>query len=317
MQSSKNEQKRTATLAHFVKRWKVRSDMPNKKQEKECLARVKKSKSVSGGSAKRIHDILTHPDGVMLTETESPDIVVLQPDLVIGVEHCQVDVLFETHREAAKSLVSSQNRKCHKLIEQYKDEGLLEKDIRSGTAVDEATKMVSDRLQHESEFNYDSFILNFQRICERHNQRCNSYRSLLHEVGNGRADALFLLIEIPLITQEKYLVSDLSGSRLQLLHGIPITEDMISIIGEMKGFDTVILCVHPFSEPIKGKHNYCLFFDPKRINDGVEEQRIHLYKSFSFPYKCKVEFTKAVHDEASGTTDIKATVHVERKIRRR
>ena len=81
--------------------------MADKSHERECLDKVIKCKNTSGNYAKQIHSILKlNKDNI--TENERPDFIVKLEDGAIGIEHCQVDVLFKTKKHSAHSLMREQ-----------------------------------------------------------------------------------------------------------------------------------------------------------------------------------------------------------------
>ena len=97
---------------------------------------------------------------------ERPDIVIQDDSEVVGIEHCQVDVLFKIRKKKAQSMIGKQKNQFNKLVEKYKDEELLEKDISNGNALTSVLKLVEEKVDHKNSFNYSDFIGNFKRVWE-------------------------------------------------------------------------------------------------------------------------------------------------------
>ena len=65
-----------------------------KSKEKRCFDKVLKCKSAKGEIAKRIRENILQNRSNVDCEGERPDIIIQSNTAVIGIEHCQTDVLF-------------------------------------------------------------------------------------------------------------------------------------------------------------------------------------------------------------------------------
>ena len=149
--------------------------MADKTKELECLEKVLKCKNVKGQFARNIRKVLLQKKEYIDCSGERPDIVIQDDSEVVGIEHCQVDVLFKIKKKKAQSMIGKQNNQIHELVKKYKDEKLLEKDISNGKALTSFLKLVKERFDHKNLFNYPDFIENFRRVCVEHNNNCGVY----------------------------------------------------------------------------------------------------------------------------------------------
>lgn len=109
--------------------------MADKKKELECVEKVLRCKTIKGQFARDIRKVLLLKKEYIECSGERSDIIIQDNSEVIGIEHCQVDVLFKIKKKKAQSMVGKQNNQINGLIEKYKDKELLEKDISNGTAL--------------------------------------------------------------------------------------------------------------------------------------------------------------------------------------
>lgn len=182
------------------------------------------------------------------------------------------------------------------MVEKYKDEELLEKDISNGTALTSALQLVEERFDYRNIFKYSDFIVNFGRVCGEHNKNCGDYRERLNAIAAGKNITLACLVEIPYLKERVYRITDAKGTRDQAIRGLPITKDMLLAIQNMKGFDFVILCMYCLNNPKKEKDIICYFFSPRAVAQGIKQQNIkpvcsfELQPSFGLPFKSDVRF---------------------------
>ena len=73
--------------------------MADKKKELECLEKVLNCKTVKGQFARDIRKALLQKKEYIDYSGERPDIIIQDDSEVIGIEHCQVDVLFKKKRK--------------------------------------------------------------------------------------------------------------------------------------------------------------------------------------------------------------------------
>lgn len=270
--------------------------MADKKKELECLEKVLNCKTVKGQFARDKRETLIQKKKYIDCSGERPDIIIKDDSGVIGIEHCQVDVLFKTKKKKAQSMVGKQNNQINELVEKYKDEELLEKDVSNGTALTSVLELVEERVDHINSFNYSDFIRNFKRVCGEHNNNCEVYRERLNAIAAGKNITLACLVEIPYLKEKVYCITDAKGTRNQAIRGLPITEDMLLAIQNMKGFDFVILCMYCLNNPKKEKDIICYFFSPRAVAQGIKQQNIkpvcsfELQPSFGLPFKTDVRF---------------------------
>ena len=270
--------------------------MADKNKELECLEKVMNCKNVKGQFARDIREVLLQKKEYIDCSGERPDIIIQDDSEVIGIEHCQVDVLFRKKKKKAQSMVGKQNSQINELVEKYKDEELLEKDISNGTALTSALKLVEERFDYRNIFKYSDFIENFGRVCGEHNKNCSDYIGRLNAIAAGKNITLACLVEIPYLKEKVYRITDAKGTRDQAIRGLPITKDMLLAIQNMKGFDFVILCMYCFNNPKKEKDIICYFFSPRAVGQGIKEQNIkpvysfELSPSFGLSFKTDVKF---------------------------
>lgn len=270
--------------------------MADKNKELECLEKVLKCKTVKGRFARDMREALLQKKEYIDYSGERPDIII-QDDLeVIGIEHCQVDVLFKIKKKKAQSMVGKQNNQINGLVEKYKDEELLEKDISNGTALTSALKLVEERVDYRNLFKYSDFIENFRRVCGEHNNNCEVYREKLNVIAAGKNITLACMVEIPYSKEKMYRITDANGARNQAINGLPITNDMLLAIQNMKGFDFVMLCMYCLDYPKKEKDIICYFFSPRAVMQGIKQQNIkpvysfELLNPFGLPFKTDLRF---------------------------
>ena len=293
--------------------------MADKSKELECLEKVLNCKTVKGQFARDIRVALLQKKEYIDCSGERPDIVIQDDFEVIGIEHCQADVLFKTKRKKAQSMVGKQNSQISGLVEKYKDEELLEKDISNGKALTSFLKLVKERFDHKNSFNYPDFIENFRRVCGEHNNNCGVYRENLNTIAAGKNISLACLVEIPYSKETVYRISDANGIREQAINGLPITGDMILTIQNMKAFDFVILCMTCIDYPKKEKDIICYFFSPRAVGQGIKEQNIkpvysfELLNPFGFPYKTDVTFPADKYEIDNENITVTAVVTQKRK----
>ena len=250
---------------------------------------------------------------------ERPDIIIRDDFEVIGIEHCQVDVLFRKKKKKAQSMVGKQNNQIKELIEKYKDEELLEKDISNGTALTSVLQLVEERVDYRNLFKYSDFIDNFRRVCGEHNNNCGGYREKLNAIAAEKNITLACLVEIPYSKERVYRITDANGIRNQAINGLPITEDMLLAIQNMDGFDFVILCMYCLNDPKKEKDIICYFFLPRAVMLGIKQQNIkpvysfELMNSFGLPFKTDVRFPADEYKIDNGKITFKAVFTKKRK----
>lgn len=270
--------------------------MADKNKELECLEKVLNCKNVKGQFARDIREVLLQKKEYIDYSGERPDIIIQDRTEVIGIEHCQVDVLFRKKKKKAQSMVGKQNNQINGLVEKYKDEELLEKDISNGTALTSALKLVEERFDYRNLFKYSDFIENFRRVCGEHNNNCEVYREKLNAIAEGKNITLACLVEIPYSKETVYRITDANGTRNQAINGLPITRDMLFAIQNMSGFDFVILCMYCLDNPKKEKDILSYFFLPHAVMLGIKQQNIKLIYSFELlnpfglPFKTDVRF---------------------------
>lgn len=288
--------------------------MADKNKELECLEKVLICKTVKGQFARDIRKALIQKKEYIDYSGERPDIII-QDDLeVIGIEHCQVDVLFRKKKKKAQSMVGKQNNQIKGLIEKYKDEELLENDKSNGTALAAVLKMVEERFAYKNSFNYSDFIENFRRVCGEHNNNCSVYKENLNAIAAGKNITLACLVEIPYSKERVYRITDANGTRNQAINGLPMTRDMLLAIQNMNGFDFVILCMYCLDNPNKEKDIICYFFLPRAVVQGINQQNIkpvysfELLNSFGLPFKTDVRFPADKYKIDNGNITFKAVV---------
>lgn len=288
--------------------------MADKNKELECLEKVLNCKTVKGPFARDIRKALIQKKKYIDYSGERPDIIIQDDTEVIGIEHCQVDVLFRKKKKKAQSMVGKQNNQIKGLIEKYKDEELLENDKSNGTALVSVLKLVEDRFDYKNSFNYSDFIENFRRVCGEHNNNCGVYKEKLNAIAAGKNITLACLVEIPYSKERVYRITDANGTRNQAINGLPMTRDMLLAIQNMNSFDFVILCMYCLDNPKKEKDIICYFFLPRAIVQGINQQNIkpvysfELLNSFGLPFKTDVRFPADKFKIDNGNITFKAVV---------
>ena len=288
--------------------------MADKNKELECLEKVLNCKTVKGQFARDIREALLQKKEYIDYSGERPDIIIQDDSEVIGIEHCQVDVLFKKKKKKAQSMIGKQNNQISGLVEKYKDEELLKKDISNGKALTSALKLVKERFDHKNLFNYPDFIENFRRVCGEHNNNCEVYREKLNAIAAGKNITLACLVEIPYSKETVYRISDANGTRNQAINGLPITEGMLLAIQNMNGFDFVILCMTCLDYPKKEKDIICYFFSPRAVVQGIKQQNIktvysfELLNPFGLPFKTDVRFPTDKYEIENGNITFTAVV---------
>ena len=269
--------------------------MANKEKEIDCLEKVLNCYSIKGEYAHYLRNLLKQKNNQIDLEGEKPDIIIDTGKEVIGIEHCQVDVLFKVKKKKAQSMNMKHIGDISKLIEKYKDNDLLDEDIRNGSAIEPVLDVLKDRFEYRDSFSYRVYLENFDRVCREHNAKCDNYRLRLDSLAQGKRSMLGCLIDIPYPNERKYSVSDKNGIKNKAINGIPLTKGMLNTIEKMVGFDFVILCMHCFDKP--SRETKCFYFEPSNIYKGIKQQQID-YPIYSFElespyglgYKAKIDF---------------------------
>ena len=288
--------------------------MVDKNKEFECLEKVLNCKTVKGQFARDIRETLLQKKEYIDCSGERPDIVIQDDSEVVGIEHCQVDVLFKIKKKKVQSMIGKQNSQINGLVEKYKDEELLEKNISNGKVLTSTLKLVKERFDHKNSFNYPDFIENFRRVCGEHNNNCGVYRENLNAVASGKNISLACLVEIPYSKERVYRISDANGTRDQAINGLPITKDMLLAIQNMNGFDFVILCMYCLDHPKKEKDIICYFFSPRAVVQGIKQQNIkpvysfELLNPFGFLFKTDVTFPTDKYEIGNGNISFTTVV---------
>lgn len=73
--------------------------MADKKKELECIEKVLNCKTVKGQFARDKRETLIQKKEYIDCSGERTDIIIKDDSGVIGIEHCQVDVLFKTKKK--------------------------------------------------------------------------------------------------------------------------------------------------------------------------------------------------------------------------
>lgn len=268
--------------------------MGNKSKEIECFKRVLKYKYNKGEIAQTIHNVLLAHEKKVNYKEECPDIVIEGDREIIGIEHCLVDLLFQTKRKSAQSLLRRQENEIVRKVNYYKvNPEKLSEDIENGSAPDFVIGKVEELHNYQADFDYRSFINNFVTVTQDHNKKARKYRENL--IHYNQQVSLGCLIEIPYYKPCEYLVMDKKYNKhLIYLNGIPLTEDMVIEIGHLSGFDFVIMCIYcENSTYSKDKYTKVYYFLPKCIKKCLIEQGIQLkYISFEYPIKEKIKIDK-------------------------
>lgn len=261
-----------------------------KSKERECLNKVIDIKDVNGKLAQTTHKLLVELKD-KIVDSERPDFIAETNSYVIGIEHCLVDVFFKIKRKQAHSLIRTQENEAQKKIDEYKEHpDLLEKDIHDGTAAKFTKKMLEERFDHKTNFNYSSFIDNFQDVCSDHDNKCNVYRKNIFR--EKKQNVLGCIVEIPYPSSIDYLITDMNlNERRQTIKGVPFTSDMLQIIGNMTNFDFVIICMYCYDFPDNKKMNKVYYFAPHDVKEGVEQQKIRIHKKFDYFIKDAITIT--------------------------
>ena len=79
-------------------------------------------------------------------------------------------------------------------------------------------------------------------------------------------------VEIPYIKEKEYEITVRGKTRVQSINGIPVTNDMLSIIKDMNAFDFIIICMSCIDVPSRDKDTICYCFSPGCVESGVREQ---------------------------------------------
>ena len=273
--------------------------------ELECFNKVLKCRRNIGKFAYEMHHILENNKHLVNSRGERPDLFIKTDKEVIGIEHCLTDLLFRKKHNKAASMMRSQHSIGENLVKKYKDEELLNKDIQSGKALKSLLDIVEEDFELHYKFDYKSFIDNFRRVCNEHNNNCDAYRENLKSLESEHI-TLGCLIELPYSLMNKYLLYDNKGERIQVLKGIPISRDMLKTIESMKGFDFVILCMYCLNRPKQVKDYICYYFFPGFVAECIKQQRIKPVNRFDFANKSLVRFPadKYEIDDKGNTTFI-------------
>ena len=264
--------------------------MGDKSKEKECFEKVLECRSVKGDFAKSMRDIFVERKELIDCSDERPDIIIESNTEMVGIEHCQVDMLFKIKKKKAQSMIRTQESKTDRLIEKYKDKELLDNDIQNGSALRTVLDLVEERITTRNRFDYSSFKDNFSRVCREHNDNCLDYRERLKSKAKNKPVSLGCLVEIPYSKELEYRINDIRGTRKQAIKGIPITYDMLFTIQKMNGFDFVILCMYCLDKPNDCKNIVCYYFSTQNISEGIKQQRIKPVISFELLEKPDVRF---------------------------
>lgn len=279
--------------------------MADKKTELECFEKVLKCNRNIGKFACEMHHLFVERKGFIDSSGESPDIIIKTDTEVIGIEHCLTDLLFRKKHNKAKSMTRVQQYTGEKLVEKYKDKELLNTDIQNGNALKSILDTVEEDFDLHNKFEYGIFIDNFRRVCNEHNNNCETYRKKLKSMNSDHV-TLGCLVELPYSFERKYLITDNKGQRIQVLKGVPISVDMLETIQGMKEFDFIILCMYCLNKPEQIKDYICYYFLPRNVKEGIKEQRIKWVNHFDFANKSVVKFPveKYSIDEKGNTTFI-------------
>lgn len=254
--------------------------MANKEKELNCLKKVLKCLNNKGELAKGLHNILVSRKELIDCNNERPDIIINAETEVIGIEHCRADMFFKIKRKKAQSMIGIHESVGERLVEKYEDEELLNEDIHNGNALQSILSIVEDGFAIRNDFKYESFIDNFKRVCEDHNDKSSDYRLRIKDLAHDKQYTLSCLIEIPYFKEKTFFVSDSKGTRKQSIKGIPLTWDMLRTIQNMQGFDFVILCLYNLYDVDNDRDYLCYYFVPKYISACIKQQSIKPFCSF-------------------------------------
>lgn len=265
-----------------------------KKKEIYCLRNAIRCSSPLGATAQEIYTLLQEGEKYIFEDCvdERPDIIMNTPSMLIGVEHCQADLLFWEKRGKAYSMASSQEDRTRKVVEKYKNLTLLDRDVESGEALFPAFDSIEERFSLQEAFDYRIFLCNFERVASQHNKNSGSYRANLSAKAPEKQQTLGCIIDVPYLKSSTYSFISGGVERLQRIKGIPLTSGIIDSISKMTGFDFVILYLRPIDGFIRKKDFICYYFKPKEMTEMICQQRIKIYDSFSFSAPLKVSFNR-------------------------
>ena len=278
-------------------------------KEKECFDRVIKCRTNKGQLASAIHQALVDNKGYLDINCECPDMIIKTDTGVIGIEHCQIDVLFKIKRKRAQSFVGIERSEIGKRVKQYKDEELLAQDIKSGKVLRPLLDLAEEHNDLANKFDYATFIDNYRSVCLEHNDKCEKYRNKLKEIAHEEDITLACLIEIPYPRTDRYLVFDKTDIREQAIKGLPMTLDILKVIEKMSGFDIVMPFMYSFDVPDEVNNYVCYYFLPQKVSYDVKNRLIRPFLSFDYPKEYDLKFHDdciSVDDE--GNTTITASV---------
>lgn len=261
--------------------------MGDSKKEKEIFCKMLDCNKVVGNTALSLHNCLRDVKKSINYETEKPDMVIKEDDLIIGIEHCMIDVLFKKKRKMEQSLTRVQEGIIKKAVDKYKENAvLLEVDIKNGTAPMIIQNCIEDGFNYRGKFCYSDFVEYFKRVTGEHNSKVDIYKDNLEKYAK-KANILACLIEVQCPKEKAYKIVTMNGkvSRQRII-GIPITGDLIQAISKMTGFDFVILYLH--EECGKDRVYY---FVPSRMKSCIREQHISIFQAFDFTLKCSMKIT--------------------------
>jgi len=275
----------------------------DKNKEVECFEKVLECNNILGDFAKNMRKQLIDCKDSIVVNSERPDIIVSSDDMTIGIEHCQIDVLFNIKNKKAQSMVKKHASEINKMVNKYKENDSLDDDINNGEAVEPIFRVLKDRFEYRDSFSYSSFIENFQRVCKEHNDKSNAYRNNLEILYSAKTIKLGCLVDIPYPNERAYAISYNKGIRNQYMDGIPVTNGILNVVQTMKGFDFVILCMHCFDS--KSRSTKCYYFCPSNMEMGIKQQRIPIIYSFDLlsPYGFEKEMNIEFITNDQTTTD--------------
>lgn len=139
-----------------------------KEHELKCFKKVLNYHKNKGQFAIQMHNLfLECKENIILPE--KPDIIISSDNKLIGIEHCQTDLLFKIKSHKAQSMLRNQQSTIERKVDEYKDLKIREEAINNGKAIDDILELVNERIDHKTNFEYSKFIDNFKRVCSEHN----------------------------------------------------------------------------------------------------------------------------------------------------
>lgn len=241
--------------------------MIKKEMEQRCLSVVKKLKHYP------------ELDGEY-KDSERPDFIFA----MVGLEHFLTDELQYKKKNDLHSVTRTHINLIANRVQHYKENPAeLDADIANEFAGQYVENLINEQINAMSEFKYQEFVGNFERVYKQHYDKLFEYHKKCKQVG--------FLIEIPYIKpfgRHGYIITDNGKKYNKCVKTIPFTRDMIRCLKWNNNADFVIFCIMPVdfhNSSEDYKNCQVIRVDMTNVEKSIRQQGIIICDEFDFSVK--------------------------------